>query len=430
MEFQTNSLTGIALVMAIAMLFGIGLERLKQPAIVGYIVAGIVLGPTGFGVIGDASQVELLAELGVVLLLFIIGTELSLKSFISVFRVAVACTAIQLVVSLAVCYAIGSLSGWAGEKIMLFGFMLTLSSTAVAIKILDQLGHLKDPIGQITVGILIAQDLALVPMLVMADSLADGGAMTYKVWIKILIAVGLLVGLVFYLAQRDRIRLPLSKWFKGAGDLPPLMALALCFAAATISGAVGLSTAYGAFLAGLVVSSSTERDSIVKAVHPIQSILLVVFFLSIGLMIDLGFIMKNLHTVLLFLLVAISIKTVLNIGALRLLGQSWENALPAGLVMAQLGEFAFLLATIGAKGKILTEHDHRLAISVIALSLLLSPFWLMTVRRFHVLASHGVTNIKDIMRMIYEGELKTMSELYDHVSKTVKDKVKGFRKNK
>jgi CPA2 family monovalent cation:H+ antiporter-2 len=428
MEFQANSLTGIALVMAIAMLFGIGLERLKQPAIVGYIVAGIVLGPTGFGVIGDASQVELMAELGIVLLLFIIGTELSLKSFISVFRVAVACTAIQLIVSLLVCYAIGSLGGWAGEKIVLFGFMLTLSSTAVAIKILDQLGHLKDPIGQITVGILIAQDLALVPMLVMADSFADGGGMTYKVWIKILIAVGLLVGLVFYLSQRDRIRLPLSKWFKGSGDLPPLMALALCFAAATISGALGLSTAYGAFLAGLIVSSSTERDSIVKAVHPIQSILLVVFFLSIGLMIDLGFIMKNLHTVLLFLLVAISIKTVLNIGALRLLGQSWENAFPAGLVMAQLGEFAFLLATIGSKGKILNEHDYRLAISVIALSLLLSPFWLMTVRRFHVLASHGVTNIKDIMRMIYEGELKTVSELYDHVSKTVKDKVKGFRK--
>lgn len=415
MDLTSHSLTDITLVTMIAVFCGIFLERLKQPAIVGYIVAGIVLGPTGFGFISNSENVQALAELGIILLLFIIGMELSFKSFMSVIKIAISCVVIQLVASLLICYVLGKIVDWTGEETILFGFILMLSSTAVAIKMLDELGHLKDPIGQITVGILVAQDLALVPMLLMAGSLSHGGEITMMVWVKIFIAIIFLIALVMFLSKREKLTLPFSKWLKGNGDMPPLIALAICFSAATLSGLLGLSSAYGAFLAGLIIANSTERDILMKVTHPIHSVLLVVFFLSIGLMIDLGFIFKNFHAVFLFLLTAVSIKTVLNIAALRMLGQSWENAFPAGLVMAQLGEFAFLLTSIGFKGKILDDYDYNLAISVIALSLLLSPLWLLTVRRFHGLASQGITSARGIVLGLYQGEIKSVSDFYHNI---------------
>ena len=404
MEHATD-LTAIALVTAIALFFGVVLTRMKQPAVVGYIVAGVALGPTGLGLVRDSGVIRDLAELGVLMLLFILGMELSLRAFKTVYRIAVACALLQIVVSLGMSFLFGWLFGWRTPGMLLLGFVTATSSTAVAIKLLEELGELRTHIGRVTVGVLIAQDLAVVPMLLVLTSFGGSEGVGIEIAVKLLLAVGLLVALVWFLSRRERVRLPLGQYLRGRPDIAPLAALAACFTAATITGALGLSSAYGAFLAGLVIGSSTERKAALLTTLPIQSVLLVVFFLSIGLLIDLAFIWNHLGAVLTFLLVVTLLKTVTNVAILRLLRQPRETALLSGIVLGQVGEFAFVLASAAADRRMIDDDGYRFIIAVIALSLVTSPLWLVTARRLHELAWTSIEGMQSALESAFTGEI-------------------------
>ena len=400
-----SDLTGIALVASIAVVSGLVLTRLRQPAIVGYILAGIALGPDGFGLIGQTDEINTLAELGVIMLLFLIGMELSLRAFVSVLRTAVLCTLLQIAASVVFAIGLAELAGKDLQTGIVFGFIISLSSTAVAIKMLADLGELRTDVGRITVGVLIAQDLAVVPMLIVIGALAAGGRFDRIVLLKLLVALVVIVAFIWFLSRRHRLVLPTHRWLKGQGDLIPLAAVAFCFSAAALTGAIGLSTAFGAFLAGLLIGNSTDRAVSVRATLPIQSVLMVVFFLSVGLLLDLDFLSEQAFTVLGWLVLIVFVKTAINIGALHFLGEPWDRAFPAGVVMGQIGEFSFVLCTLGAAAGLLTGDDKRLAIAVIALSLLISPLWQLTARRFHDAAADGITSLRATLKKAYEQEL-------------------------
>ena len=297
----------------------------------------------------------------------------------------------------------------AGLFSVVLGFVFALSSTAVAIKMLEDIKELRSPVGRITVGVLIAQDLAIVPMLVLIHGMGSEGTIGYDVIAKLVLASAFLVALIWFLSRRQKIVLPTRRWMKGKLDLVPLAALAFCFSAATVSGLLGLSAAYGAFLAGLVIGQSTDRAVTIRATRPIQSVLLVVFFLSIGLLIDWRYIVDNLGLVLTLLASAVFVKTAINVGALRLLREPWERAFPAGVIMGQIGEFSFVLAAAGVGVGAIDKEGYRLAISVIALSLLISPLWLITARRFMAIASGGVTNIQSALAETFKEEVTAYS---------------------
>jgi CPA2 family monovalent cation:H+ antiporter-2 len=300
---------------------------------------------------------------------------------------------------------------WPVKTAVLLGFIVSLSSTAVAIKMLEDIGELRTHIGRITVGVLIAQDLAVVPMLIVAGAMAGEGHFTYIVAIKVAASIALLAALIWYLSRRQRVGLPIQRLMRGKTDVIPLAALAFCFAAAAVSGSIGLSAAYGAFLAGLLLGNSAVRAVTLRATLPIQSVLMVVFFLSIGLLLDLRYVWQELPTVLALLVSVVVVKTVSNVACLRLLGEPWERAFPAGLVMGQIGEFSFVLAAIGAGGGLLSPDDYRLAIAVIALSLLASPLWLISVRRFHHVAAGGILNMRETLREVYGTEISTAARI-------------------
>jgi CPA2 family monovalent cation:H+ antiporter-2 len=311
-----NDLLGIAIVALAALACGLGLEYLRQPAIIGYIIAGVILGPSGFELVSDRSNLNTLAELGVLLLLFVVGMELSLRSFRLMWRLFVLATLFQIAVSAAVMMALSSLFGWPVELAVVLGFAVALSSTAVVIKVLEDLGELRSRVGRTTVGILIAQDLAVVPMMLMVGALSGDGFHLLDV-AKIALSVALLLGLILWLSEGPKVRLPFAQWVGGHADLTPLAALCFCFGAAALSGLLGMSAAYGAFLAGLVIGNSQERAAMVRVTHPIQSVLMMVFFLSIGLLIDLTYVWENIGTVLMLLFLVTVFKTVLNIAILR-----------------------------------------------------------------------------------------------------------------
>jgi len=410
-----GGLTEIAIVALVAMGCGLFMERFRQPAIVGYIAAGVFLGPSAFGLVSDRAQIDMLAELGVLLLLYVVGMELSLRAFRRIWRLAMMMTLIQIAVSCSVMGIFGYLLGWSLGLTVLLGFVIALSSTAVAIKILDGLGELRTRTGMVTVGVLIAQDLAVVPMMLVVAALGAVGAAAdrgfdWSAVPKIVISIGLLAGLIVYLSSGRKLRLPFMEVAAGNQDLKPLAALAFCFAAAGISGLLGLSAAYGAFIAGLVIGSSTERHAMIEATQPIQSILLMVFFLSIGLLIDLDFIWAHIWEVLfLFVFVAV-FKTVLNVGGLRLLGQSWRNSFMAGIMLTQIGEFSFILSRVGVDAGVISDNGSRFVVTVTVLSLALSPLFVVTARRLQELAAGTTETAADILRGVYAAEAEIVAD--------------------
>ncbi|MBT7612265.1 MAG: cation/H(+) antiporter, partial [Rhodospirillaceae bacterium] len=254
---QGHELTQIAIVVSVALLCGLFLGRLRQPAIVGYILAGVVLGPSALGFVEDRDQINLLAELGVLLLLFSIGMELDVSDFRSVLKFAAIGTGLQITIATTVILLLTWPLGWPWERGVLIGFGIALSSTAVTIKLLEDVGEIKSEVGRRAIAILIAQDLAIVPMMLFIAALAPDQTITIKDVLPLIGSVLILAGLLWFLGRKGKIKLPLRELARNQSDLIAVSAVALCFAAAAVSGLFGMSTAYGAFLAGLLLGNST-----------------------------------------------------------------------------------------------------------------------------------------------------------------------------
>jgi CPA2 family monovalent cation:H+ antiporter-2 len=410
MEASHSDLTQIAVVILVAVALGLTLVRLRQPPIIGYITAGIVLGPTGLGFVPHSDAITLLAEMGVLLLLFLIGMELSLRAFILVLRPAVITAALQIVTCLAVTFAFGHFAGWKPQVSILLGFAIAVSSTALVIKMLEDIGELRSELGRITIGVLIAQDLAIVPILLLAESLGAGKALDTGLVLKIALAIGGLFALIWALGRPGKVHFPFSDRIAGNRDLLTLAMLAVCLAGAALSGVFGLSAIYGAFIAGLVVGQSNLRNEAIPATEPVQSILIVIFFLSIGLLIDLNFVAENWLALLLFVIGVIVIKSFLNVAILRFAGEQWQTAFMGGIIMSQIGEFSFVTAAVGLRTSVIDYAAYQAVIAVIAVSLLISPFWLITVRRFHDVAERGVKSFRMALAEVYEDEIDVVEK--------------------
>ena len=415
-----NMLTEIAIVVTAALACGIILEKFKQPAILGYILAGIILGPSLFGFIENREIVSMLAELGVLMLLFVVGTELSLRPFVKIWPISVGCIALQVVGGLAIAFPLAHLFNWPLNLTLLLAFVFALSSTAVAVRILDITGELKTQTGRLTIGVLVAQDLAIVPMILIIRGLHPSSALDiFLMVLKSVISVGLLALLVWYLSRRERIRLPFLRMVVGHTDLTPLLGLTFCFGAAAVAGLSGLSAAYGAFLAGLVMGNSHERQAIMDRMTPIYSVLMMVFFLSIGLLLDLSFIWHHLGKVFVILIFITLGKTALNISILHLLRQPWTISFLSGVVLAQLGEFSFLLSTVGQDVGIVDAYGNNLIVSLTVLSLMLSPLWLRTAKKIHDLAPKRTTSLFHLLNLLFGREVWLIRRFYSHCKKGI-----------
>lgn len=369
----------VALVVTVALTFSLLFERFKQPTILGHIIVGVILGPFGLGYIESVETVDFLAELGVLMVLFVVGMSLDLNSFKRTMNVSLAVMCGQLMCSLLLAFGLTALLGWPMELCLLLAFILALSSTAVAVKMLEVGHEVNTDAGRVALGVLIAQDLAIVPMILVLRDVGHGiqwGAL----FVKIAFALGILTVFVWALGQQRRM--PRFFHFSAEStELPALMGLSFCFGFATLSGFLGLSVAYGAFLAGLVLGNLRERLLIKQMVMPIYSVLVMTFFLSVGFFIDLGFIGKNLGLIVLLSLLIFVFKTLMNMGLLRLLKQPWPTTFLAGVALSQLGEFSFLLLSVCRGSAWLSSAADKMMITLTAISLGISPLWLSLARR-------------------------------------------------
>lgn len=399
MEHGTN-LTGIAFVVVCATLCGIALVRMRQPAIIGFILAGVLLGPSGLGLVENRDNVAILAELGVILLLYFIGLELSLRSFRVIWKLVVGAAFAQITLSVGAAWGLTSLVGWPPSYAIFFGFCLAMSSTAVAISILEEVDQLRTKVGKVTIGILIAQDLAVAPMLLIVSNLG-GGEISPWIAVEVLVSVGLLVALILYLTRRKRIDMPFHNLIVGRTDLGPLAALAICFGMAAMAGLVGLSPAFGAFLGGLIAGSSNQRKVIRADAEPVQAVLMMVFFLSIGLLLDLDFMIEHWAVVLAGVLVVTVFKTMLNLTLLRLQGLEFSDAFKVSLTIGQIGEFAFVLAAAALSARVIEPEVHKLVVAITVLSLVISPIYVDALQRAQGRAASRAPGLGKMLKLIY-----------------------------
>lgn len=367
-------------VIAFILSIGLILQFLRQPQLVGYIVAGVVLGPFGLGILADRIVIEHLGAIGVTLLLFFVGMEVSPRQMASGWKIAVIGTLLQIIASVALTGLFGLWMGWSLSRIVLLGFVISLSSTAVVLKLLKDQGKLHTKCGENVLIILLAQDLAVVPMLIFI-SLLGGEKPVGMELAKQLIGAVMVLGIAVIIFTRDKFHLPFAARVRSDHELQVFAALLICFGLAFTTGMLGLSSALGAFIAGMVVASAKETDWVHHALEPLRVVFVAILFVSIGMLIDPGFIVQHWPSVISLVILVLISNTFINAVILRLLDNDWATSIFSGALLSQIGEFSFVLSSVGLSVGLISEFGYQLTIAVIALSLAVSPLWIALVNK-------------------------------------------------
>jgi monovalent cation:H+ antiporter-2, CPA2 family len=352
-----------------------GFNRLRLPAVVGFLVAGALLGPYGLDVVDDVARVEVFAEVGVVLLLFTIGVEFSLGQLRSLRTVAGA--GLLQIGSAIVLSALTALAfGLPLNQGVFWGFLAAMSSTAVVLKMVTERGETNSPHGRLIIGILIVQDLAVVPMMVVTPVLGgigEAGLLTVA-WsvAKAALAVLLILVAAWYLVPRLLVEVVRSR----SRELFVITIILVCLGIAWLSSLAGLSLALGAFIAGLIVSESEYSHQAMAEILPFRDSFNSLFFISIGMLLDLRILLAHPVLVMGLVVALVGGKMVTTAGAVVAAGYSWRAAVLTGIALAQVGEFSFILAKVGRNIGLLPGESFQVFLTVSVLTLLLTPFLL------------------------------------------------------
>ncbi len=381
-------LNDILIILALSLVVFIVFSRLKIPPIVGFIITGIMAGPYGFALVKSVSDVEKLAEIGVMFLLFTIGIEFSLKSMFRMKRLVLLGGALQVAITVLVTFFLCRIAGQPAGRSVFIGFIVSLSSTAIVLKTMQERGELDSPHGVITLGILIFQDIIVVAMLLITPLLSGVSASIGKPFLMVLFKGIIVVSLIIFSA---RWIIPGMLYFVARTKSRELFLLSLiltCLAIAWITASQGLSFALGAFLAGLTISGSEYKRQALGDIIPFRDVFISFFFISVGMLMDIGYFVQ--HPVLILAVFAgfMLMKAVIAGGITALLGAPIRTSILVGIALSQIGEFSFLLLKTGLDRNILTNSLYNLLLSASVLTMLatsfmisLSPFFAESVLR-------------------------------------------------
>jgi CPA2 family monovalent cation:H+ antiporter-2 len=364
----------IALILVAALLGGLVAQRLGLPLILGYILAGVAVGPnTGGPTVSSVHDIELLAEIGVALLLFTIGLHFSLDELAPVRRVALLGTAAQLALTIAFGYGLGRLLGFGWQEAAWFGALLSLSSTAVVLKSLSEQGVMGTLSSRVIVGMLVAQDLAVVPLIVVLPELGNIGAGLSDLGVAALQAAAFVaVMLAFGRRVLPWLMARVAAWNSRELFLISVVAIGLGVGYATYL--FGLSFAFGAFVAGLVLSQSDYSHQALADVEPLRDVFAMLFFVSVGMLLDPAFLIQNAGTVALVVALVFAVKGLVFAGVVRAFG--YGNIIPfaVGLGLFQVGEFSFVIARVGLEDGAVSQRSYSIVLTTAVITMSLTPF--------------------------------------------------------
>ncbi len=365
----------------LVLLIGLTTKRLRLPTVVAYLLAGMLAGPHGVGLVSEHETPERMGEFGVILLLFFAGLEVSLPDLLARWNVPIIGTIVQVLLSIGLVAGIGAYDGWPLARVVLIGFVVSLSSTAVVLKLLGERGELELPVGRDVVSILLAQDVAIIPMMIVLGLFAGQAPNTSAVAMQ-LAGGAVAIAVLLYVGRGGSFRSVVGRRVSDDPELQVFEAFVVCFGLACLTGFAGLSTALGAFLGGVVVGSAKDTAWVHAVLYPLQVLFLAMFFVSIGMMLDFGFLLRNALLLVELLAVVFVMGTGVNLLVFRLLGRPWRDSVYGGALLAATGEFGFVLAALGLQSGIVERYAYQLTVAVVALSLLLSPAWVTLLRTF------------------------------------------------
>ncbi len=366
-------LNDLVIILGLAAVVSLVFKRFKAPTIIGFLITGIAFGPAGIGLVSASEGVETLAEVGVILLLFIIGLEFSLKSLAAIRKSVFVGGGLQVGITITLVTIIFILLGKPSNHAVFAGFLIALSSTAIVLKLLQEKGEIHSPQGKMALAILIFQDIIVVPMMLFAPILAGEADSPLKDLSFLLLKVVLLVGAVLFLARYVFPRILFEVAKTRSQELFILVILVTCFAVAGISAELGLSLALGAFLAGLIISESEYSHQAIAQAIPFREIFMSVFFISIGMLVDLTFFFLNAHWIILLTLGVFLVKTSIVAFVVYLLKYPVRTAILTGLSLFQVGEFSFILAKVGINFELLDDNTYQYFLAMSILSMGITP---------------------------------------------------------
>jgi len=366
-------LKDIVIIFALSTLVNLIFTRFKIPTIVGYLLTGVIAGPYLLSLVNARHEIELLAEIGVVLLLFTIGMEFSLKHLLKIRRIVFIGGLIQFFLTAGIFLIVSHFYGMNLMGGIFIGFLAALSSSALVLKLLQERSELTSNYGRTVLGILIFQDLLLVPLLLITNLMADNSLDISKELFILVLKVIFIIGLVYsgnkWLLPKLLRMIAMTK----NQELFMMSVFLICFAIALLTYKLGMSLAFGAFLAGLMISESDYSHNAFGNFMPIKDVFASFFFVSIGMLLDISFVVDNYQLVILSVVLVIVIKTIIAGGTGFLMGHTFQGTVLIGLALSQVGEFSFILAKIGFEKSLLSDFFYHLFLAVAVITMAFTP---------------------------------------------------------
>jgi len=370
----------IPLLNDIVIIFGLAIavllicHRLRVPAVVGFLLTGIFVGPYGFGLVEAVHEVEILAEIGIVLLLFTIGIEFSFERILEIRKSVLMGGSFQVLLTFSATFLITRWFGQAFGEAVFFGFLVALSSTAIVLKIIQERAEVDSPYGRATLGILIFQDIIIVPMILLTPLLAGAtGSLSESVLLLLAKGIGIIllvivstkwiVPKVLYQIARTRNQ-----------EVFLLSVVVICLGVAWLTSKAGLSLALGAFLAGLIISESEYSHQALGNILPFRDVFISFFFVSIGMLLNVDFLIQQPGTILLIAVGVLVLKSVIACFVAVLLGLPFRTSNLVGLALSQVGEFSFILSRTGVEHGLLAGNVYQMFLAVSVLTMAATPF--------------------------------------------------------
>ena len=375
---ETNFLQDLAIVMIVAGLVTVLFHRLKQPVVLGYIIAGVIIGPhtPPFPLIRDEETIRTLSELGIIFLMFSLGLEFSLRKLKEVGATAFIAAITAILVMVCAGYSLGQAFGWSTMDSIFLGAILSISSTTIIVKVLDDLDLKKERFAELIFGILIVEDILAIVMIAVLSGFATTGSFTASAvgltvlklgsFLGILIVVGLIIvpRLLNYVAR-----------FK-SNEMLLIAVLGLCFGVSLLAVKLEYSVALGAFLIGAIVAEARQIKRIETLLEPVRDMFSAVFFVSIGLLIDPSLLAKYAGPILIITAVVVVGQVFSCTFGTFIAGHERQTALRVGIGLAQIGEFSFIIASLGLSLKVTSVFLYPIAVAVSALTTLITPYLL------------------------------------------------------
>ncbi len=366
-------LKDIVIIFALSTFVNFLFTKIKVPTLIGYLLTGIIAGPHFLGIIEAPHEIDLMAEIGVILLLFTIGLEFSLNHLLKIRRIVFLGGFLQLALTSIVIMLVSRLYKQDWTAAFFIGMLTALSSTAVVLKLLQERSELTSNYGRTVLGILIFQDLLLAPMLLLIPVLGGEGSINTYDLLILLLKVAIIIGVV-YAGNRWFMPFILRAIALTKNQELFLMSILLvCLAVALLTSQLGMSLAFGAFLAGLMISESDYSHNAFGHLIPFKDTFTSFFFVSIGMLLDLSFVSDHYMIIITTVLLVIFLKTFVAGGTAFILGHTFRGTVMIGVALSQVGEFSFILAKEGMDYQIISNYYYQLFLSVAIITMSISP---------------------------------------------------------